>query len=79
MPFLITMTLKIDFSPLKITLGGGMAVQQDTASRWKQLTQKPLIEAYGLTETSPAVCINPLDIPDYNGSIGVHYLDFSFY
>ena len=62
---------ELDFSHLKITLGGGMAVQQAVAERWKAITGVPLIEAYGLTETSPAACMNPLDLKDYNGSIGL--------
>ena len=62
---------KIDFSNLRLTLGGGMAVQRAVADRWKQVTGCTLAEAYGLTETSPAVCINPLDIAAYNGSIGL--------
>lgn len=62
---------KLDFSALKLTLGGGMAVQRAVASKWKLVTGVPLIEAYGLTETSPAACINPLDLKDYNGSIGL--------
>jgi long-chain acyl-CoA synthetase len=62
---------KLDFSSLRMTLGGGMAVQQAVAERWKQVTGTPLIEAYGLTETSPAATINPLDLPAYNGSIGL--------
>jgi long-chain acyl-CoA synthetase len=61
----------LDFSHLHLTLGGGMAVQQAVAERWKKITGKPLLEAYGLTETSPAVTINPLDLPEYNGSIGL--------
>jgi len=61
----------IDFSHLKLVLGGGMAVQKPVADRWKQLTGKPLIEAYGLTETSPAACINRTDLQDYNHSIGL--------
>ena len=61
----------IDFSNLKLSLGGGMAVQQPVAERWKKLTGAPLLEAYGLTETSPAVCINPLTLMEYNGSIGL--------
>ncbi len=61
----------IDFSTLRLTLGGGMAVQRSVADRWKQTTGCTLAEAYGLTETSPAVCINPLTIPEYNGSIGL--------
>ena len=62
---------KLDFSSLRITLGGGMAVQEAVALKWKQVTGTPLIEAYGLTETSPAATINPLDLPAYNGSIGL--------
>jgi long-chain acyl-CoA synthetase len=62
---------KLDFSSLRITLGGGMAVQEAVAARWKEVTGKPLIEAYGLTETSPAATINPVDLPAYNGSIGL--------
>ena len=62
---------KLDFSRLKVALGGGMAVQQAVADRWKALTGKPLAEAYGLTETSPAVCINPLNLPEFNHSIGL--------
>ncbi|MEH6503408.1 MAG: AMP-binding protein [Cycloclasticus sp.] len=61
----------IDFSALKLTLGGGMSVQPAVAAQWKKLTHCTLIEAFGLTETSPAVCINPLNLKDYNGSIGL--------
>ncbi len=62
---------KLDFSSLRFTLGGGMAVQEAVARRWKAVTGKVLCEAYGLTETAPAATINPLDIPDYNGTIGL--------
>ena len=62
---------RLDFSSLRMTLGGGMAVQKAVAERWKKVTGTPLIEAYGLTETSPAATINPLDLPAYNGSIGL--------
>ncbi len=62
---------RLDFSALRISLGGGMAVQEAVAVKWKQVTGHPLIEAYGLTETSPAATINPLDLPAYNGSIGL--------
>jgi long-chain acyl-CoA synthetase len=62
---------QLDFSSFKFTMGGGMAVQRVVADRWKKVTGVTLVEAYGLTETSPAACINPLDLPDYNGSIGL--------
>jgi long-chain acyl-CoA synthetase len=62
---------KIDFSRLRVALGGGMAVQKAVADRWKKMTGCTLVEAYGLSETSPAVTINPLDLKDYNGSIGL--------
>jgi len=62
---------ELDFSRLHLTLGGGMAVQRAVAERWKKTTGCTLAEAYGLTETSPAVCINPLTLKDYNGSIGL--------
>ena len=62
---------KIDFSRLWVALGGGMAVQKAVADRWKKMTGCTLIEAYGLSETSPGVTINPLDLEDYNGSIGL--------
>lgn len=62
---------QVDFQYLKLALGGGMAVQKAVADKWKMVTQTPLIEAYGLTEASPAVCINPMDLQDYNGAIGL--------
>ncbi|MQP77369.1 long-chain fatty acid--CoA ligase [Stenotrophomonas sp. MYb238] len=62
---------EVDFSALKVTLGGGMAVQRAVAERWKKVTGTTLVEAYGLTETSPAACINPLDLAEYNGAIGL--------
>ncbi len=61
----------IDFSRLKLSLGGGMSVQRAVAQRWQEVTGCPLLEAYGLTEASPAVCINPLDAQSYNGTIGL--------
>ena len=62
----------LDFRPLKVALGGGMAVQRAVAERWKKITGKPLLEAYGLTETSPGACINPLvDGAEYNGTAGL--------
>jgi long-chain acyl-CoA synthetase len=62
---------RLDFSNLRLTLGGGMAVQRAVAEKWKKVTRCTLVEAYGLTETSPAVCINPLDLAQYNASIGL--------
>ena len=62
---------EVDFSSLHLTLGGGMAVQRSVAERWKKATGCTLVEAYGLTETSPAACINPMDLAEYNGSIGL--------
>jgi long-chain acyl-CoA synthetase len=62
---------KLDLSMLHLTLGGGMAVQRAVAERWKEITGATLIEAYGLTETSPAATMNPLDIIEYNGTIGL--------
>ncbi len=62
----------LDFSALKITIGGGMAVQESVAQQWKEVTGATLIQAYGLTETSPAAVINPLvDDLEYTGSIGL--------
>jgi long-chain acyl-CoA synthetase len=61
---------QVDFSELRITLGGGMAVQASVAQRWKELTGNVLTQAWGLTETSPAACINP-PLDDFNGSIGL--------
>ena len=62
---------RLDFSALKVSLGGGMAVQRAVAERWKQVTGCTLTQAWGLTETSPGACINPLDAPEFNGSIGL--------
>ena len=62
---------ELDFSKLKGALGGGMAVQRAVANRWREVTGTPLVEAYGLTETSPAACINPFDIEEFNGCIGL--------
>ena len=61
----------LDFSKLKICLGGGMAVQSDIAARWKDLTGQNLCQGYGLTETSPVVTANPLDGREFNGSVGL--------
>jgi long-chain acyl-CoA synthetase len=62
---------KLDFSRMHFAIGGGMAVQRTVAERWQSVTGKPLIEAYGLTETSPAAIVNPLTIDHFTGSIGL--------
>lgn len=62
---------QVDFSKLHLSLGGGMAVQRAVAERWKKATGCTLVEAYGLTETSPAACINPMTLEDFNGAIGL--------
>lgn len=62
---------EVDFSSLRLTIGGGMAVTQDVAQRWYQVTGNHITQGYGLTETSPMVSANPLHIHEFNGSIGV--------
>ena len=62
---------KLDFSALHLSLGGGMAVQEAVALAWQRVTGKPLLEAYGLTETSPCVTMNPDNLKSYNGTIGL--------
>jgi long-chain acyl-CoA synthetase len=62
---------QLDFSRMRFSLGGGMAVQRAVAERWKKVTGCTLIEAYGLTETSPACCMNPTDLQEFNGAIGL--------
>ena len=61
----------LDFSILKVALGGGAAVQRGVAERWQKVTGRPLIEAYGLTEAAPAVTINPCNISGFTASIGL--------
>ena len=62
---------ELDFSNLKISLGGGMAVQDAVALKWQEVTGSPLLEAYGLSETSPAATINPTDGSHRMGTIGL--------
>ena len=62
---------EVDFSQLRLTIGGGMAVQEAVARQWQAVTGKPIVQAYGLTETSPAATINPLESTEFNGSIGL--------
>jgi long-chain acyl-CoA synthetase len=62
---------KLDFSGLKVCFGGGMSVQKATADQWFKLTGCPIVEGYGLSETSPVATANRLDISEYSGTIGV--------
>lgn len=62
---------KLDFSQLRLAVGGGAAVQRPVAERWQQVTKAPLVEGYGLTECSPTVTVNPFDLKEFSGSIGV--------
>ena len=62
---------KVDFSKLKVSNGGGMAVQRPVAEKWLKVTGCPLAEGYGLSETSPALTCNPADTDQFSGSIGV--------
>lgn len=62
---------ELDFSSLKMSLGGGMAVQRPVAEKWQKITSSKLMEGYGLTECSPLVTVSPYDLDSYNGSIGL--------
>lgn len=62
---------KLDFSGLKLAVGGGAAVQQAVAERWRAITGVPILEGYGLTEASPVVCINPIDLGEFGGDVGL--------
>jgi len=62
---------KLDFLHIKVVLGGGMAVQESVAREWQAITGHPIFEAYGLTEASPAVCINPVTMQGFNGTTGL--------
>ncbi len=62
---------ELDFSTLKMSLGGGMAVQRPVAERWQKITGTRLLEGYGLTECAPLVCISPYNLAAYDGSIGL--------
>jgi long-chain acyl-CoA synthetase len=62
---------EVDFSNLAFCVSGGMATQAAVAKKWKALTGKPIVEGYGLSETSPVVCVNRLDIEEFTGTIGL--------
>jgi long-chain acyl-CoA synthetase len=62
---------KLDFSTLKICNGGGMAVQKAVAEKWLKVTGCPIVEGYGLSETSPSATINPATATEFSGSIGL--------
>lgn len=61
----------VDFRHLRVSVGGGMAVQQAIAEKWKQVTGNPLVEGYGLSETSPVLSCNPIDGTEKIGTIGL--------
>jgi long-chain acyl-CoA synthetase len=63
----------IDFSSLRVAMGGGMAVQREVAERWQAVTGVPITQGYGLTEASPILTANPLDAKEFNGSVGVPF------
>ncbi|MBL8259096.1 MAG: AMP-binding protein [Candidatus Competibacteraceae bacterium] len=62
---------KLNFGTLKLAVGGGAPIQQAVAERWRAVTGTPILEGYGLTEASPLVCLNPVDIEEFNGSVGL--------
>ncbi|AMP17002.1 long-chain fatty acid--CoA ligase [Collimonas pratensis] len=62
---------KLDFSGYRVCVGGGMAVQKAVADKWKEVTGCPIIEGYGLSETSPIASANPCTITEYSGTIGL--------
>ena len=61
---------EVDFSNLDFVIAGGMAVQAAVAEKWKAITGRAIVEGYGLSETSPVVCVNPPDIAEWSGTIG---------
>jgi long-chain acyl-CoA synthetase len=62
---------KLDFSKLIVANGGGMAVQESVAKRWYEKTHTPIVEGYGMSETSPCVTCNPVTVSSYSGTIGL--------
>jgi long-chain acyl-CoA synthetase len=61
---------EVDFSQLVFAVSGGMATQEVVARKWKEISGQPIVEGYGLSETSPVVCANRLDIVEFTGTIG---------
>ncbi len=61
----------LDFTDLRFVVGGGASIQKSVAEKWQQITGLPVCQAYGLTEASPGVCCNPLNLREYNGTVGV--------
>jgi long-chain acyl-CoA synthetase len=61
---------EVDFSKVVLCVSGGMATQAAVAKRWKAITGRPIIEGYGLSETSPVVCANPMELEEFSGTIG---------
>lgn len=61
---------EVDFSKLDFVIAGGMAVQATVAEKWKAITGRAIVEGYGLSETSPVVCVNPPDLTAWSGTIG---------
>ncbi len=61
---------EVDFSQLVFAVAGGMATQETVARKWKEISGQPIVEGYGLSETSPVVCANRLDIVEFTGTIG---------
>ncbi|MFT5500360.1 MAG: long-chain acyl-CoA synthetase [Woeseiaceae bacterium] len=62
---------ELDFSSLRMTIGGGMAVQEAVSRKWKEVTGQHIVQAYGLTETSPGAVINPVGTNTFTGAIGL--------
>ena len=62
---------RLDFTEFLVSNGGGMAVQEAVARRWKEVTGVPIVEGYGLSETSSGICCNPTDIEAFNGTVGL--------
>src|SRR5262249_34377321 len=63
----------VDFSKLRVTIGGGAAVLPTTSKRWKALTGKNILEGYGLSETSPVLTLNPMTASMFSGTVGLPF------